>query len=96
MGKITFIARMTVKPECEREFIACCRRLEAFVRTHEPGTLAYEFYRLREPHRFAVLESFRDEAAEHRHMSSPILAQVGPRIAACLDGTWVREFLDPI
>ncbi len=96
MSKITFIARMTVKPGMEREFLEHCRQLEAYVRANEPDTLAYEFFRLREPNRFAVLESFRDEAAEHRHMSSATLAQVGPRIAACLDGIWVREFLDPI
>lgn len=96
MSKITFIARMTVKPERELEFIECCRELEAHVTAHEPDTLVYEFFRLREPNRFAVLESFRDEAAEHRHMSSPVLAKVGPRLAACLDGTWVREFLDVI
>ena len=96
MPKISFIARMTVKPGKEREFLDCCRQLEAHVNAHEPDTLIYEFFRLREPNRFAVLESFSDEAAEHRHMSSPVLAQVGPRIAACLDGTWVREFLDPI
>lgn len=96
MSKITFIAKMTVKPGREEEFLACCRQLEAHVRDHEPDTLAYEFFRMREPHRFAVLESFRDEAAEHRHMSSPMLAQVGPRIAACLNGTWVREYLDPL
>lgn len=96
MPKITFIARMTVKPEREEEFLACCRELEAHVRAHEPDTLVYGFFRLREPHRFAVLESFRDEAAEHRHMSSPVLAQVGPRIAACVDGTWVREYFDPL
>lgn len=96
MPKITFIARMTVKPERAEEFLACCRELEAHVREHEPDTLAYGFYRLREPNRFAVIESFRDEAAEHRHMSSPVLAQVGPRIAACVDGIWVREYFDPL
>ena len=96
MPKITFIAKMTVKPEREREFLECCRKLEEHVAAHEPDTIAYEFFRLREPNRFVVLESFRDEAAEHRHMSSPVLAQLGPRIAACLDGTWVREYFDPL
>ncbi len=96
MAKITFIARMTVKPECEREFVAHCRSLEQYVRASEPDTLVYEFFRLREPHRFAVLESFRDEAAEHRHMSSAKLGELAPKIAACLEGTWVREFLDPL
>jgi len=96
MAKITFIARMTVKPDREEEFLARCRELERYVRENEPDTLAYEFFRLREPNRFAVLESFRDEAAEHRHMSSATLAQIAPQIAACIDGTWVREFFDPL
>ncbi|HUI58930.1 MAG TPA: antibiotic biosynthesis monooxygenase [Steroidobacteraceae bacterium] len=96
MPKVTFIARMTVKPGREAEFIGYCRQLEQHVRAHEPEVLAYEFFRLREPNRFAVLESFPDEAAEHRHMSSARLAELAPRISACLEGTWVREFFDPL
>jgi (4S)-4-hydroxy-5-phosphonooxypentane-2,3-dione isomerase len=96
MPKITFIARMTVKAGHEGEFVRCCRELEQHVRAHEPEVVAYEFYKLREPGRYAVLESFRDEASEHRHMSSAKLAELGPKIAACLDGTWVREYLDPL
>jgi (4S)-4-hydroxy-5-phosphonooxypentane-2,3-dione isomerase len=96
MSKITFIARMTCKPDKAAELIRLCRTLEAYVREHEPDVVAYEFYRLREPNRYAVLESFKDEAAEHRHMSSAKLAEIAPRISACLDGTWVREYLDPL
>jgi autoinducer 2-degrading protein len=96
MSKITFIARMTVKPGHETAFVTACRELEDYVRQHEPDTLLYEFFRLREPNRFAVLEAFRDEAAEHRHMGSAKLAEVAPRIAACLDGTWEREYFDPL
>ena len=67
MAKITFIARMTVKPDKRREFVRVCRELEEYVRAHEPGVLAYEFFKLREEKRYAVFESFRDEAAEHLH-----------------------------
>ena len=96
MSKIIFIARMTCKPERQREFVDHCRALEAYVRANEPDTLTYEFFRLREPNRYAVLEAFRDEAAEHRHMGSKMLAELAPKISACLDGTWVREFFDPL
>ncbi len=96
MSKITFIARMTVRPEREQEFIGYCKELEAFVRAHEPEVLAYEFFRLREPNRYAVLESFPDEAAEQRHMSSAKLAALAPKISDCLDGVWVREYLDAL
>jgi autoinducer 2-degrading protein len=95
---ITFIARMTVKPGREEEFISLCRRLRAEVRSREPGTLQYEFFRLREPRRYAVLESFADEAAEHRHMNSAWLAQIAPPLLDCLEGDppYVREYLDPL
>ena len=96
MAKITFIARMTCKPEREQEFIGYCRELERYVHEHEPEILTYEFFRLREPNRFAILESFPDEATEHRHMSSKKLAEIAPKLSACLVGTWEREYLDPI
>ena len=67
MAKITFIARMTVKPGREQEFIGYCRELEEHVRAHEQGVLAYEFFKLREPNRYAVLESFHGRG----HRTSP-------------------------
>jgi quinol monooxygenase YgiN len=96
VAKVTFIARMTVKPGREAEFEGYCRELEYHVRHHEQDVLAYEFFKLREPRRYAILESFADPAAEERHMSCAKLAQVGPKLSACLDGTWVREYLDAI
>lgn len=94
MAKITFIARMTCRPDKRAEFIELCRRLEDYVRANEPDTLSYEFFKLREENRYAILESFRDEAAEHRHMNSALLAETGPKISACLIGTWEREYFD--
>jgi autoinducer 2-degrading protein len=95
MAIVTFISRMTVKAGREREFVEHCNRLAARVRASEPGTLYYEFFRLREPCRYAVIESFEDEAAEHAHMNSPLLVEHGPGIIDCLDGPYVREYLDP-
>jgi autoinducer 2-degrading protein len=94
MAKITFIARMTVKPEKQLEFVRLCRQLEDHVKANEAGVLAYEFFKLREENRYAVLESFADEAAEHSHMNSPMLGAVAPKISACLIGTWEREYFD--
>ena len=96
MAKITFIARMTCKPGRQRALVELCHTLERHVHANEPDTLAYEFFKLREENRFAVLESFLDEAAEKHHASSAVLAELAPRIADCLDGSWVREFFDVI
>jgi autoinducer 2-degrading protein len=96
MAKITFIARMTCKPERQQEFVGYCRDLEQYVKAHEPAVLAYEFFKLREPGRYAILESFPDEATEHAHMTSAKLAEVAPKLSACLIGSWEREYLDDI
>jgi autoinducer 2-degrading protein len=96
MASVTFISRMTCRPEHEQQFVALCRDLEQYVARHEPQTLLFKFYRLREANRFAVLESFPGEAEEHAHMSSAKLAEIGPKIVACLDGSWVREYLDDL
>lgn len=96
MSKVTFIARMTVQPAHEAAFVAACQELQRYVRAHEPDTLYYEFFRLREPNRYAFIESFRDAAAQQRHMGSARLAEIAPRIAACLVGTWEIEYFDPV
>jgi quinol monooxygenase YgiN len=53
---------------------------------------------LREPRRFAVFESFADQAAEERHMHSAWLAEIAPPLLDCLEGDppYVREYLDPM
>ena len=38
MAEITFIARMTCKPDKRTEFIGLCRLLEDYVRANEPDT----------------------------------------------------------
>ena len=98
MAKISFIAWMTVKEGREEEFIRLSKQLEEKVHANEPGTVYYEFFRLREPRKFAVMESFADEAAEEVHMNSQWLAEIAPPLLDCLDGDppYTREYLDPL
>ena len=95
MARITFVSRMTVKAGKEAEFERVVRALTADVRKHEKDAIYFEFFRLREPRRYAVLESFPSEEAEHAHMATPWLAEHAPAIIDCVDGTWEREYLDP-
>jgi autoinducer 2-degrading protein len=95
MPAVSFISRMTIKEGREAEFVRRCTALAAIVHAGEPGTLFYRFFRLREPRRYAVVECFESEAAERAHMGSPALAEHGPGIVDCLDGPYVREYLDP-
>jgi autoinducer 2-degrading protein len=98
VAAISFLARMTVKPGREKEFLRLVRTLEEKVNANEPDTLYYRFFRLREARQYAVMESFADEAAEERHMNSDYLAETAPPLLDCLEGDppYVREYLDSI
>ena len=93
---ITFIARMKVYAEKEKQFRQLCHHLEAAVTKAEPDTLFYKFYRLDDPLHYAVIESFKDEAAEEVHMNAEHFKKYGPDMIACLDGGYHREYLHPI
>jgi autoinducer 2-degrading protein len=94
MARITFVSRMTVKAGHEKEFERITSAMQQRVRATEANVIYYEFFKLREPRRYAVLESFPDDAAEHAHLQGALLAEYGPGIVACLDGTWEREYMD--
>ena len=94
---MTFIARMKIKPGKEREFVRLAKALTEKVHAHEPDTLRYEFFKLKdEPLGYAVLEQFSSEAAEEAHRNTPHFHELAPPLIECLDGTYVREFLDPL
>ncbi|MCZ6503014.1 MAG: putative quinol monooxygenase [Gammaproteobacteria bacterium] len=94
---LTFIARMKVKEGKEQEFIELVTELTEKVLANEPDTKIYQFYRLRDVERsFAVIESFTSEAAEKAHLETPYFNDIVPGITECLDGTYTREYLDPL
>jgi len=87
--------RMRVKEGREAEYVARCKALHAAVKQSEPDTLYYEFFKLREPGRYCVVECFANAAAEEAHMSSAAVAEHGPGIVDCLAEPYTREALDP-
>ncbi len=94
---ITFLSRMNIKPEKQKEFCQLVEKLTAAVHANEPETLAYQFYKLRDqPLGYAVFESFVNEAAEEHHLNTPHFKQLATPMIECLDGAYVREYLDPI
>ena len=94
---LTFLARMKVKPEKEQDFLRLARELTAEVRAREPETVAYEFFKLRdEPLGYAVYEQFLNEEAEKALLNTPHFLRIAPDLIECLDGTYVREYLDPL
>lgn len=94
---LTFLARMKVKADKEQQFIDLAKQLTEKTLANEAGVSLYKFYRLRdEPLGFAVLEAFVDEAAEEAHLNAEHFKALAPGLLECLDGTYVREYLDPL
>ena len=94
---MTFLARMKVKEGKEADFIRLANELTEKVRANEPETTAYEFFKLREEVRgYAVFEQFTSEEAEEAHRNKPHFVEIAPDLIDCIDGTYVREFLDPM
>ena len=94
---MTFIARMKIKEGKEKDFVALAAKLTENVHAHEPETLRYEFFKLKdEPLGYAVFEQFSSEAAEEAHRNTPHFNELAPVLIECIDGTYIREFLEPL
>lgn len=94
---MTFLARMKVKEGKEEDFVRLVNALTEKVRANEPETTAYEFFKLRdEPLGYAVFEQFTSEAAEEAHRNTAHFQEIAPDLIECIDGTYIREFLDPL
>jgi autoinducer 2-degrading protein len=88
----SFLSRFRIKPEREDEFVATARKMEGLV-DREPGTLAFQFFRLGEPGLFAVFESFVDEAADKAHMETDHGKPLIETMIDCMAGGYEREML---
>lgn len=96
MAIVSFLSRMKVHADKEAQFIEVCTRLTEKVLAHEPECLYFRFYKQRdEPLGYAVFESFLTEEAEHAHQQTDYFLEVVPAIMECIDGEYVREYLDP-
>lgn len=91
----TFLSRFKVHPHKDADFVKLTSQGEA-VAANESDTLAYTFYRLDEPHHFAVFESFTDEAADIAHQQNPEMAPVIKGMMECIDGGYEREMLHDV
>lgn len=92
---MTFLARFQIKPDKIAEFAALTRDAER-VAEQEADTLAYKFYRLDEPGAYAVFECFTGPAADEAHQANPANVPIIEKMIACMEGTYVREYLHDI
>ena len=94
---MTFLAKMKVKEDKVDDFVRLAKALTEKVHELEPETVNYEFFKLRdEPFSYAVYEQFTSDEAEEAHRDTPHFKELAPDLIDCIDGTYVREFLDPL
>lgn len=89
----SFIAYLRTDPEKRDEMIALQVELKALVFAQEPDALVYELLQSDEdPDRFAVVATFRDDAAFDKHMTIDFHDRLVPPILATLAEEMKIEF----
>lgn len=94
---LSFVSRMKVKEGREAEFIDIANQLMEKANAHEPHTLYYRFFKIRDSERgYAVIESFTSLEAEEAHLETPYFKALVPGMIDCLDGPYTREYMDDL
>lgn len=95
MTAIGVIATLTVADGKNAEFEAVFNELAAQVRANEPGNEFYSVFRSKDnPQQYKVLERYTDKAALEAHGQSEHFKASGPKLAPCMAGAPVIEYLD--
>jgi len=94
---ITFIARMTVRPEHAAAYEALMTEVRDLTRANEPGVAYYDFGRSAdEPDAYVVVEVYRDAAAHSSHMKEPWVTESIPRTRTLVEGKFdIRQYVSP-
>ena len=94
---ITFIARMSVKPENASAFEAMMAHVEAMTLAHEPDVVYYGWAKgVDEPDTYMVVEVYRDPEAQAAHMATDWVRQSLPVSAGLIEGKpEIRQYVTP-
>ena len=96
MGKVSVVAKLTVKADKADDFPKAWEDLLAHVKANESGTEHYVLHRSStEPNVFFVTEIYEDQAALDAHLSSDVFAKFGAGLADVVEGGDMF-FLEPV
>lgn len=96
MGKVSVVAKLTVKADKADDFPAAWEDLLAHVKANEPGTEHYVLHRSStEPNVFFVTEIYENQAALDAHLGSDVFAKFGASLADVVEGGDMF-FLEPV
>lgn len=66
------LAHVSVKEDCEAEFLRAFATYQEKIGAGEPGTTAFDLYKDKEQdHAYTIVEQYRDQAAYEDHVKSP-------------------------
>lgn len=68
----TLVIRMQVKPEKEERFLEIVNTIIGAMKTTEPETRVYAFWRTQTPHEYFMIESYLSAAALEFHIGEHI------------------------
>jgi quinol monooxygenase YgiN len=84
---ITFVARMTVRPENAAAYEELMAYVRDQTRAHEPDVVYYDFGKgVDEPDTYVVVEVYRDAAAQAAHMQTEWVRGSLPEALRLMDG----------
>ncbi len=97
MSAVGVVATLTVAEGKNAEFEATFADLAQAVRDNEPGNEFYAVHQSKEnPQVYKVLERYSDQAALEAHGQSDHFKAAGPKLAPCMGGAPVIEYLDGV
>jgi quinol monooxygenase YgiN len=94
---ITFIARMTVRPEHATAYEALLTEVRDLTRAKEPGVVYYDFGKSADhADEYVVVEVYRDADAHAAHMAQPWVTGSIPRSRALVEGKFdITQWVSP-
>lgn len=94
---ITFIAKLTVRPENAPAFEALMTHVTKLTLAREPGVAYYAWSKgVDEPDTYLVVEVYEDVAAQAAHMQTAWVKDSLPESAALIEGKpEIRQYVTP-
>ena len=94
---VTFIARMTVRPETVAAYQALMTEVRELTRANEPG-VAYDDFGISadEPDVYVVVEVYRDADAHAAHMQTSWVVESIPKSRTLVEGRFdIKQYVSP-
>ncbi|KAJ5114679.1 hypothetical protein NUU61_000438 [Penicillium alfredii] len=88
MSEVNVTAVIYPKPEKFDEVAALFSQVATKVQEHEPDTLLYYAFQVREKHEIVVVERYKNQAAVQTHVQAPYFREFAAQLPALSAKPW--------